>query len=52
MVVGMFTSNGVVKPPFIFSDDIELNMEDNNKCLEEVVMIWVERVATGRLYIW
>ena len=46
------TCDGDVMSPCIFPHDLRLNMETKIKCLEEVVLSWVERVAAGRHYVW
>ena len=45
MVFGVVTSNGDVLPPFISPHSLRLNI----KCLEEVELSWIERVAAGNL---
>lgn len=45
----MITSNGDIIPPLIFLRSFRLNVEAYIKCLEEIVLLLVERVAFGRL---
>ena len=52
MVFGVVTSDGNVMLPFIFPHSIRFNTEAYIKCLEKVVQLWIEMVATGRLYVW
>ena len=46
------TSDGDVIPLSVFPDGFRLNTEANIKCLEEVVLFWIERVANRRPYVW
>ena len=46
MVFGVVTSNGDVTSPFIFPNDLTLNPVAYIKCLEEVVLAWIGRVAS------
>ncbi|XP_052832535.1 uncharacterized protein LOC128250757 [Octopus bimaculoides] len=46
------TSDGDVMLPFIFPHGLRINMEAYIKCLEEVVLSWVKRVAVRRPYVW
>ncbi len=48
MVFGGITREGDVRPPFIFPLRLRLNTETYLKCLEEVVLLWIERVVAGR----
>uniref|UniRef100_A0A0L8HRW6 Paired domain-containing protein n=1 Tax=Octopus bimaculoides TaxID=37653 RepID=A0A0L8HRW6_OCTBM len=52
MVLGVTTSDGDVMSPFIFLHDLRLNTEAYIKCLEKVVLYWVNRVAAERHYVW
>ena len=52
MVFGAITSGDDIMPPFIFPHNHGLNIEDNIKCLEEVELLWIERMAAWRSYIW
>ena len=48
---GVVTSDGDVIPPFIFLHVLRLNMEAYIKCLEDLMLFWIERMAAGRPYI-
>ena len=50
-VFGVVTSDGDVMPLFIFSHSLTLNMEACIKCLEELVLPWIEKVVAARHYI-
>ena len=52
MMFGVVTSIGAIIPPFIFPLELKLNMEANIKCLEKVVLPWIDMVAAGRPYVW
>ena len=45
MVFGVIASDSDIMPPFIFLYGLRLNWETYIKCLEEVVLTWIERVA-------
>ena len=49
---GLVTSDGHVMPPFMMSHGPRLNRATYVKCLEEVVLLWTEKVASRRLYFW
>ena len=51
MMFGVVTSSGYIMPPFIFLHDLRLNMNTYIKCLEELVLPWIEKVAAGRPYV-
>ena len=51
MVFGVVTSDGDLRPTFIFSRDITLNTEANIKCLEKVVLLWIEKVTSSGNWI-
>ena len=50
MVFGVFTSDGDMS--LIFPHGLTLNKKADIKCLEEVALAWVERVAAERPNIW
>ena len=50
MEFGVITHDGEIMTPFIFPHG--LNTEAHIKCREEVVMLWIKRVADGRPYVW
>ena len=52
VVCGVVTSNSGVMPLFIFPHGFRFNMEVYIKCLEEVVLPWIKRVAAEKFYIW
>ena len=37
---------------FILPHRLKFNIQGNIKCLEDAVLIWIERVAAGRFYVW
>ena len=45
------TRDGDVMLSFIFPHSLTLNMEVYIKCLEEIMLIWIERLAAGRPYV-
>ena len=51
-VWGGVPNDGVVMSSFIFPYDHRLNTEAFIKWLEEIELPWIERVTTGRPYIW
>ena len=51
-VFGVVTSDCDVMPPFIFLYGLRLYIEAHIKCLEEVVLPRIERMAAGRFYVW
>ena len=51
MVFEIVTNDDVI-PPLIFPYVFRLNMKGFIKCLDEVVPVWIERVAAGSPYIW
>ena len=46
------TSDDNILHPFIFPHSFRLNSQADIKYLEDVVLIWIKRVAPGRPYIW
>ena len=52
MVFGVVSSDGNIMNPFIFPHGLILNANTDIKCLEEVVLYWIEREVDGRSYIW
>ena len=52
MVFGVVTKDGDVMHPLIFPQGLKLNTEAYIKCLEEVVLLWIERVTAGEPYMW
>ena len=52
MVFSGFTSDGDIIPPSIFSHGLGFNTEPYIKCLEEVVLAWIQRVTAGRPYVY
>ena len=51
MVSGVVNYNSDVMLLFIFPHGVVLNTEAHIKCLEKVVLTWIERVAAERPYI-
>ena len=51
MMFGMVTSDSDVMPPFIFPHHFRLNAEAYVKCLEKVILTWIERVVAGRFCV-
>ena len=51
MVFGVVTSNGDVMLSFIFLHGFILKMAAYTKCLEEVMLLWIKKVAAGRPYV-
>lgn len=49
---GVTTSDGNTMLPFILLQGLRPNMEAYIKCLEEVVLLWVKKVAVERPYVW
>ena len=45
MVFGVVSCDGDVMPPFIFLHGLNLNIEAYIKCLQKIVLLWIERVA-------
>ena len=52
IVFGLVINNNDVISLFICSHSLPLNKEAYFKSLEEVVLLWIEKEASGRLYIW
>ena len=52
MMFGKVTSNDDIMLPFIFPNGIRINMKAYIKCLEEVILPWIERKAAWKPYIW
>ena len=52
MVFMMVTRNDNVMPPFIVPHGFTLSTEAYIKCLEEVVLLWIEREPAGRSFVW
>ena len=50
MVFGVVSCDYDIMLPFIFPHGLRLNAEAYIKCLEEVVLIWITKVAAGRSY--
>ena len=51
-VFGMATSDGDILCPFNFPNGFRFNTVAYIKCLEEVVLLWNERVTAGKTYVW
>ena len=49
MVFGLVTCNGGIMPPFFFPHGLRLNIEAYIRCLGEVLLLWIEKVATKDL---
>ena len=52
MVFGVVTIDSDVKASFIFIYNFKPSAETHIKCLEEIMMTWIERVSAGRSYFW
>ena len=52
MVFGVVTNNGDVICPFKFQFSFRFNSNAFVKYLEEVVLIWIEKVVAERPYVW
>ena len=52
MVFGKVTSDSDFMPTFIFPCGFRLNMEAYIKYLEKVVLLWIEKMAVGKPYVW
>ena len=52
MMFGMVSSNSDIINLLMYLHGLRLNTEANIKCLEEVVLIWIERVVAERPDIW
>ena len=50
-VFRVVTNDSDIMAPFIFLYGLRLNMEACIKCLEEVVLPWIKRIAAGRHYV-
>ena len=50
MILGVVTTDNNVMPPLIFPHAHRPNIEAYIKYLEEVVLPWIERLASGRPY--
>ncbi len=48
----LFKSDGHVMPLSIFPHNLRLSTEACLKCLKEVVLTWIERMAAGRPKVW
>ena len=52
IVFEVVSSDGDVMPPLIFLPGLTPYTEAYLKCLEEVVLPWIEIVVAGRPYVW
>ena len=52
LVDQVVTSNTDLMPLFVFPRGLRFNTEDYIKCLEVVVLVWIEKVATRSPYFW
>ena len=52
MVSGVVTSDNDFIPLFILPHGQTLNTKAYIKCPEELVLTWIKKVASGRLYVW
>ena len=51
MMSEVATNDSDVMPPFISPHDFKLNTETYIKCLEEILPLWIERIAAGSHYV-
>ena len=52
MVFEVVISISDIIPPFTFPHRLRLHMEAYFKCLEEVELTWIEKMAAERPYVW